>query len=185
MAANATSRSVIDNLPEVQRRKVLNAIIEGKSLRAVASIVGCSHTVVQDYKRKVVMPAMKKAQQLQSFQPLPESNAVALQQQASLTRDIVQTSPFRDRLENLWERTTKALDRAEETKELAPMAPLLNQAHKNVELLGRVTGELEVQAAANVAIQIVMPSIAPASAEAGCGGSTAGSAVIDIAMPKR
>lgn len=167
----------------------------------MGKIAGVSHTVIQDYKRRVVLPAIQSAQKLQSFQPLDRPDSVRAVEQAGLTKDIVRASPFRDRLEKLHGRIENALDRAEtsvrvvrdkDTGELVPVgpdvaaiAPIMNQAHKNLELLGRVTGELEAPAAANVAIQIVMPSIAPASAEAGCGGSTAGSAVIDIAMPKR
>jgi hypothetical protein len=74
----------------------------------------------------------------------------------------------------LWGRTDRALDRAEgavrvvtdrETGELvavgpdvAAIAPILNQAHRNIEMLGKVTGELEAAAAVQVAIQIVVPA---------------------------
>lgn len=178
MAAQKTSQSVIDNLPEAQRRKVVDALLAGESLRAVAKIAGVSHTQVDRYKRNTVMPALKAAQQVQSLQPLPETNMEAIRQQAVLTRDIVRASPFRDRLEKLWERTDKALDKVEKTQDLAPMAPLLNQAHKNCEMLGRATGELESAANNSVAIQIVMPA-GPAY------GQRFEAEAIEIAMPKR
>jgi transposase len=170
-------RSFIDELPEVQRRQVVDAILEGKSSRYIAKIAGCSHSVVNQYRRRTVLPAIQKAQQVQAFQPLPRTTLEALQQQTVLTREIVQASPFRDRLEKLWQRTEKAADRAEravrvvkdeKSGELVPVgpdvsaiAPILNQAHKNVELLGRVTGELQENTGrANVAIQIVIPNAA-------------------------
>lgn len=167
MARPKTIRSFIDELPEVQRRQVVDAILAGKSTRKVAKLAGCSHTVIQDYKRKAVLPALRTAQQVQSFQPLPPTNVEAITQTARLTKDIIQASPFRERLEKLWDRTEKALNTAETSKDLGVMAPLLNQAHKNVHMLGVATGEIEQVAAANVAIQIVMPQ-APAAPPTAC-----------------
>lgn len=129
------------------------------------------------YKKRVVKPALRLAQKVQSFQQFESVDSVQVTQHTALTRDIVQASPFRERLENLWNRTQKAADRAEkavrvvkdqESGELVPVgpdvsaiAPILNQAHKNVELLGRVTGELQENTGrANVAIQIVIPNAA-------------------------
>jgi hypothetical protein len=198
VARPRTIRSFIDELPEVQRREVVDALLAGKSLRQVGKIAGCSHSVIQDYKRRTLLPALRQAQEVQAFQPLPPTNREALQQQARLTKDIIQASPFKDRLEKLWDRTDKALDRAESAvrvvldedtgklvavgPDVSAIAPLLNQAHKNVELLGRVTGELEVAAGSNIAIQIVLPQVAspPSGAE-----SAPAYEVIDIAPPKR
>jgi hypothetical protein len=42
-------------------------------------------------------------------------------------------------------------------KDLTVMAPLIAQAHKNLELLARATGELEPQGGQSLAIQIVCP----------------------------
>jgi hypothetical protein len=66
-------------------------------------------------------------------------------------------SLFRQRLEKLHARVDKALERAEVAvrvvnqggrlvaagADLAPLAPLLSVAHKNLEMLGWATGELE------------------------------------------
>ena len=79
-----------------------------------------------------------------------------------------------ERLEKLWNRVDRNLDKAKnavrtrtidgvevwEEQGLAAIAPLMNQAHKNLELLGKVTGEIETSAGANVAIQIVLPTVA-------------------------
>lgn len=144
----------------------------GASLRKAAEIGGVSHEAVKAYKVKVVIPAMRKAQEIQSFLPLDKPDSVKVQEHTSLTRDIVRTSVFRDRLEKLWEKTENAIERAETAvrtvvdpdtgqlvavgPDVAAIAPILNQAHKNVHMLGVATGEIE-QVAANIAIQIVLP----------------------------
>ena len=197
MAATKTSKSTIDNLPEVQRRKVVDAILAGKSLRQVAKMVGISAVSVKVYKDKVVMPAIRTAQKVQAFQSLPSTNSELIKEQTAITRDIIQASPFKQRLEKLWDRTEKALDRAETAvrvvkdedtgqlvsvgPDVAAIGPLLNQAHKNVELLGRVTGELEVSAGSNIAIQIVLPQAGSGAADE----SPSAYRTIDIALPKR
>lgn len=150
------AKSIIDSLPKEKRQKVLDMLLRGESLREIAKIAGVSHVAVQGYKRKVVMPAIRTAQKVQSLQEVSDDPGKVVTEQSRLTRAIVGASPFRDRLEQLWGRTDRALSQAEQDKELSVMAPLLNQAHKNVELLGRVTGELEVSTPM-VAIQIVCP----------------------------
>lgn len=178
MAATKTSKCVIDNLPEAQRRKVVDALLAGQSLRQVASLAGVSATSVRDYRVNILLPAIKTAQQVQAIQGLSKPNSELAAEQSTLTRDIVRASPFRERLESLWQRTDKALDKVEKTKDLAPMAPLLNVAHKNCEMLGRATGELEQSAGNAVQIQIVMPA-GPAY------GHHVEAETIEIAMPKR
>ena len=172
MAANKRPQRAIDNLPEAKRKQALDALLAGKSLRFVASLVGVSHQAVHDYKRRVVMPAIETAQQVQAFQSFNCPDSVRAVQHTALTRDIVHSSPFRERLEHLWEKTQNALERAETSvrvvqdektgklvavgPDVAAIAPILNQAHKNVHMLGVATGEIE-QVAANIAIQIVLP----------------------------
>jgi hypothetical protein len=81
-------------------------------------------------------------------------------------------SLFRQRLERLHDRVDRALDRAESAvrviekdgkmvaagADLSPIAPLLSQAHRNLEMLGRATGELEPTGSASVQIQIICPA---------------------------
>lgn len=189
MAAAKTSRCVIDNLPEAQRERILDALLSGEKMADIARELGISRQAVSDYRRRVVKPAVKVARKLQESEPaqqhmqmttLRDSNKVDTRKVASLTKQVVKASPFRDRLEALWGRTDRALDRAEnavrtvtdrETGELvavgpdvAAIAPVLNQAHKNLELLGRVTGELVETPTVQMAIQIVVPAVAPAPA---------------------
>lgn len=159
------AKSIIDSLPAERRQKVVDALLRGESLRDVAKVAGVTHQAIARYKRVIVMPAIRAAQKVQAAQQLTDTSASVVESQTRLTKAIVAASPFRDRLEELWSRTDKALTQAEESKELGVMAPLLNQAHKNVELLGRVTGELEVSAPM-VAIQVVCPvEIRPAGPE--------------------
>lgn len=168
------SKAHIDNLPENKRRKVLDALLRGESLRKVAKMAGVSHTVVSDYKRKVMIPALKTAQQFKENQPLPETRGQHLAETANLTRDIVKASPFMERHEFLWGKVTQGIEKAEnavrvvtdrETGQLMSvgpdvgvLAPLLNQAHKNLELLGQVTGELQQAPQAQTNIMIVVPA---------------------------
>ena len=196
MATRRESQCIIENLPEAQRKKVLDALITGVSLRKIGEMAGCSVTAVMAYKKRVVKPALKLAHQVQSFQQVDSIDSVKVASHAALTRDIVQASPFAARLEKLWQRVDKSLDKAEsavrtktidgvevwEEQGLQAIAPLMNQAHKNLELLGRVTGELEVAAVSNIAIQIVLPQ---AGSGVAVDESPSAYQTIDIALPKR
>ena len=148
----------------------------GEKLVTVAKMAGCSVQAVAAFKKRIFKPALKLAAQIQPYQQvnsLEISEPVKVAQHAALTRDILGSSPFQERLQRLWHRTEKALDKAEtavrEIKDthgnvvaladdLSAVAPLLNQAHKNVLILGRATGELETSAAVGIAIQIVLPA---------------------------
>jgi hypothetical protein len=76
---------------------------------------------------------------------------------------------FRERLETTWSRIEGAMDKAQravrtredgtvEDRSLSALPPLFNQAHRNLELLGRATGELshDGAAAANVTLLRVL-----------------------------
>lgn len=89
--------SIIDTHPK--RGKILEAILSGKSLRTVAKMAGCSHTVVADYKRKVVAPAVRDARKLADSQELPADRHTAIAQHADLTRRVIAADPLRARVE--------------------------------------------------------------------------------------
>jgi len=181
LAAGAKSR--IEELPEVTRRKVISALLEGKSLRKVAEIAGISHTQVALYKNTIFAETLREAEQLQSIQQLAKPDSVrfdSVSDTTKLTENLIKTSPFRERLEKLWVRTDRALDKAEKAvrvvkdsqgnvvdiaEDLGAIAPLLNQAHKNVALLGKATGELIEAPQIQVGVQVVMPA-APAATPA-------------------
>jgi hypothetical protein len=196
LAGKAHSR--IEQLPEVERQKVVDALIEGRSLREVAKLAGISHVQVMRYKKDILVPAIRAAQKVQALQSLDSPNKPTSEifaEQANLTKHVVESSLFRERLEKLWRRTEKALDRAETAVRLvkdstgadvvagpdvAAIAPILNQAHKNVHMLGLATGEIEASAAVDVGIQIVMPNTPSAESADMPEGP-----VFNIALPKR
>lgn len=100
-----------------------------------------------------------------------------------VTREAVNApvaSVFRQRLEKLNGIIDRTLNKAESAVRLATdkdgnqvvvgadigvMAPLLNQAHKNVEMLGRATGELEPTGGGSVSIQIMCPAAGATTVE--------------------
>ena len=169
-----SSQFAVDKLPETKRQQVINAIIEGKSLREVAVLAGVAHTAIARYKRRVVIPAIRQSQKIAAFEQVTGSVAEQTQAVAKNTRDIIASSPFRARIEYLWGIADRSLTKAEDAakryapdkdgemraigSDLTPIAPLLAQAHKNVELLGRATGELEQAAGPQIAVQIVIPA---------------------------
>jgi hypothetical protein len=65
-------RRAWETWPDSLRRKVMEALAAGKGLREVAKVAGCSHTLIQDYKREVFEPAKKAATKL-----LPEKPTVS------------------------------------------------------------------------------------------------------------
>lgn len=181
-------QSTIETHPE--RPRIDEAILAGLSVRKVAASVSppLSHTAVQRYKNTVLRPAMRR--ELAIAKVLGQGKSSIPSELAEVVTDgtvkALRASPFRSRLEKLWERTEKGLDRAEsavrtitdrDTGELVAVgadvtaiAPLLNQAHKNLEILGQVTGELTRDAQqANQTIYIVTPAVnintAPAEPE--------------------
>ena len=85
-------------------------------------------------------------------------------------KEVMRPSSLRDRQEALGRRIERALDRAEKavdvTKDkdgnivhvadsLRPLAPLMREAHRNIELQGAISGELAHATQQTVAVQIV------------------------------
>src|SRR5215471_13274569 len=75
------------------------------------------------------------------------------QLKAYQAKENARAEGFRERLETTWEAIQGAMDKAQravrtredgtvEDRSLSALPPLLNQAHRNLELLGRATGEL-------------------------------------------
>lgn len=55
----------------------------------------------------------------------------------------MRTSPVRERVQSLWATTDKAIRKATKKSQHFGVLPgLLNQGHKNVELLAKLTGEI-------------------------------------------
>jgi hypothetical protein len=157
---------------------ILQRIADGLPLRQICAGLDppLSHMSIRRYKQDILIPAVRVAKPIQSTvremrvstggtpPPTAPQEVTANQRVAAIYQrhqEQVARSVFRTRLEELHTRIDRNLDRAEQQKDLAPVAPLLNQAHKNLELLGRVTGELDNSVAGighGLQIQIVCPS---------------------------
>ena len=171
--AHLVSQAAIDKLPETQRQLVLNAMLEGQPARKVAAIAGISRQAVCLYKKNRFLPSLRASMQAASNHQVTNTDGInnepTIQRTVELTRGVISSSPFRAQLASLKDRTERLLDCAESgirarddgkpnTADAAACAPLIAQAHKNVELLGRATGELEQAAGPQIAVQIVIPA---------------------------
>lgn len=139
-----------------------------------------SQTSLQRYKVNVIRPilanvgtekriSIKKNGTFESVEPLvSDSRAVAKE-----IRDAPIASLFRRRVESLYGDLQQVFDQAKTAvrvvtdkngndvvvgADLSVVAPLANQLHKNLEMLGRATGELEPQGGGSVSIQILCPA---------------------------
>ena len=159
MSANVHT---IDRMPEVERKKVLNRVLAGETLTSVAASIGISRQAMSSWHNRVVKPAISVAQKAQSMarahddSPILSTKAHIAEQQ-SLTRDLVRASPLMERHQFLWEKTQDGINSASDSKDLAALPALLNQGHKSIELLGKITGELTEKDAVNLNIIIAIP----------------------------
>ena len=108
------------------------ALLEGQSLRDIARRTGTTASSLQRHKADHLAPSLVKAYQ---------------------ARENARAEGFRARLETTWDAIQGAMDQAQravrtredgtvEDRSLSVLTPLFNQAHRNLELLGRATGEL-------------------------------------------
>lgn len=157
----------VDQHPE--KAKIVEQIIAGLPTRTIAvSVFPPLHfNAIQRYRTCVVRPMLARAEhenriviggngKKRALTPLSR-DPKAIQTVQQSIQDAPALSIFRQRLETLHGRIDRGLDRAEAEKDISPLAPLLNQAHKNLEMLGRATGELEQSTGTGVSIQIVCP----------------------------
>ena len=149
-------------------------MLAGQTLGSLSVICGLSKQALNMYKQRIIKPAMRMAINM----PAGSGLHSRIQDNVALTGDIIRTSLVRQRLEDIWtdtrEITAKAKAASETTSDFAACATLLNQAHKNIEILGKLTGELtERPSGPSIAIQIVVPagaqvpSFAPGPADDG------------------
>lgn len=165
---------VIDQLPQDERQKVLDRFMAGESNASIARSIGLSRGTVSSYRRRYVLPTLQALGQVGSHQhgiSVPDTLLPVAQQS-------LRSSPFQERLRATWERIERVLERAENAvqvtadgdpvgEDLAVLAPLLNQAHKNLELLGKASGELlDKSAAPTISIQVVVPAGATVAQQA-------------------
>ena len=148
-----------------RRDGIDRALLDGVSYRYIASQYGTSTGALQRHKADHLRPALVKAYQ---------------------AKENARAEGFRERLETTWEAIQGAMDQARqavrthedgtvEDRSLSALPPIFNQAHRNLELLGRATGELsnDDSPAANITLVRVLsvprmpgvqtvPGIAPA-----------------------
>ena len=135
---------------------------------------------MSSWHKRVVKPAISVAQSTQvraianNQSPIPGNDlALDVAKQQVLTREIVQASPVRERLEFLWDTTQSGVKAARDAvrvtydemgnevsiaQDLSALAPLLNQGHKSIEILGKLTGELRDTTGPSLTLNIVCPA---------------------------
>lgn len=163
MAIKKPTRSIVDSHP--QKAKIIEMILAGDSVMKIGRAVDppLNAMMIQRYRKNVVQPLVARADRTQrilrpdlsSVPAVGPPAAIEAAKQAIVDEPIL--SVFRQRLEKLHDRVDRSLDRAE-ASDLSLVAPLLSAAHKNVEMLGRATGELEQSQGAGFSIQIICPS---------------------------
>ena len=165
--------STVDRLPESERTKILDAILAGETLSSLAVRLGISRQAMSSYKNRVIGPAMKTAAELadhrrrkrqtdtntdnvsrETSQDQKQHAVDIIAENKVLTREIVKSSPVRERLESVWSKTTTMLDSAD----VDNGAPWANAATKQVELLARLTGELQDKSGPSLTLNIVCPA---------------------------
>lgn len=152
-----------------QKHRIVKELIAGRPVRHIADslVPPVPFSAIQRYKTNVIKPMLARAEaenrilngnsaQLVPFVPLTPDKQAAQAVQQSI-QDAPVLSLFRQGLEDLRVRIGKNLDKAESNDKFFGVIPALaNQAHKNLEILGRATGELE-STGTGVSIQIVCP----------------------------
>jgi hypothetical protein len=143
----------VEKLPEMLKRAVIAAILDQKPLREIGKIGGISHEAVRRYRDDVLMPSVT-------------GNSYTAKELAPVSANSV-TKPdeqlVRTRVDALWKRTETALTRVESRADAdfsgREWAAVATVAHRNAELMGRMTGELQDKSSAgDVNIQILMPA---------------------------
>src|SRR5215469_3175052 len=115
-----------------RRDGIDRALLDGESYRYIASQYGTSTGPLQRHKADHLRPSLVRAYQ---------------------AKENARGNGFLARLETTWGRIEGAMDKAQravrthedgtvEDRSLSALPPLFNQAHRNLELLGRATGEL-------------------------------------------
>lgn len=155
--------SAVESHP--QRQKIIDGILSGMSVRKVAASISpaLDFNVIQRYKHSVVKPVL-----LRKLSENKSVNAVSRDATQMAIRAEVVQSPVRDRVEKLWSRIERGLDKAEDLPggAISPfLAPLLSQAHKNVELQGTLSGELQQAGSTNIQVQLVVSTAANQAAD--------------------
>jgi hypothetical protein len=154
VAASLTHPTKFDKLTAVQHERILTQLVQGVPNAVIARQVGVTARQIQRYKAKHLKPVLAVANQIATL------NRMSGQVSPQEIPTAVQTISFAEKLEQLWQRLIRCLDRAE-AERLDLMAGLLNQGHRNLKLLGTMTGELSSSVYVGPVIQMVVPERPP------------------------
>lgn len=180
--------SVIETHPKKQ--EIIDALLEGQSLRKVAAMAGVSHTQVDDYKKRVLLPSLERASTIAKLEQLAASaqtEGVDVQRVTDLTRAVASVSErssgsglaakWFERHEGLY---SKALDLYEKSlaaqrvytdkdgkqvfagQDFSAPTGVLNQLHRNQELLGKAAGLMRDGDSGGVRVEnmlVVLPRV--------------------------
>lgn len=197
--------SVIETHPKKQ--EIIDAILGGMSLRKVGAMAGVSATQVDRFKKEKLLPAMERAQKIAKLEALAESvenNQLSPQRAAELTKAVADVSPgssgalaakWFERHEGLY---SKALDLYEKSlaaqrvytdkdgkevfagQDFSAPTGVLNQLHRNQELLGKAAGLMRDGDAGGVRVENMLVVLPRMELSAAAPGPVAGSsAAID------
>ena len=108
-------------------------IIEKVSNRSVAKQYGVDHNAVQRHRKHVPQLLVK----------------------ASQAMEVAQADDLLDQVRDLQRRALTILDKAEAADELRTALAAIAQARGNLELLGKLAGELQQEGATNIQIALV------------------------------
>ena len=164
-----------------QRKQIIDAIVKKQPYRIILSWANppISMAAIGRFKQRALAELSAKPKTQAARTAFPSQNtAIEVPQPAQTVADngyrqslTSLASPFRSRLESTWGIAERTLARAEAAvrvvsvdgesvpvgADLSCVAPLLAQAHRNIELLGRATGELEqAQSQNNTQINIML-----------------------------
>ncbi len=163
----------IDSHP--QRQKIIDALVAEQPYRDIAiwTVPPVSTAALFRFKRKALAELAGIPKRSETA-PIYDSGGANVTGSVSRTALTAQSSPFRSRLEQMWGRAERSMDRAETAvrvtmdkesgeylvagQDVAAIAPLMAQAHKNLELLGRATGELASTEQNVTNVMVVMPN---------------------------
>ena len=174
----ARGRSIIEDLPSTLRAKVDEALALGRSLRAVAEIAGCSHTVIQDYKRNIFDPARKLAVKLLDGKPTSAEIARQVDRnlaEAEATRAVIAADPIITQVSEQRALRAQMVQKAIADGDVKGFAAVDRNALASVELEAKLTGRLNT-ADHSTSITIVIPDRGPAVRQV----EDTGGAVIDL-----
>jgi transcriptional regulator with XRE-family HTH domain len=178
----------VDHHPD--RQRIIDDIVAGVlSLDEIGRKYKLAKNTIWKYKRDIIAPTLRRvretAQELQAAETACVKSDTTQVERAAMnaTGAVVAADPYIRRTEQLWKVSEDAIERAKTSvrvvtdrktgeliavgEDVRAIAPLIDQAHKNIELSARLTGRLQEHAQPSTQVVIVVPdrqATAPAAA---------------------